>query len=496
MHVHHSVVMLVLLLFLDCIHSLNCGTNCYSIQLNDVQPLQPSSSVWCYEYGTQFTNSCNVNGDVRVLFGIDTNQCYLNRRELQHILYSAYPSQYIIYEDDSNNNPIGIEFIPNTPNDTITLCIDGTHQATAAHPLRVSDNNNICQTTLESAPDFCNSCLTSSVSTCYCSSTSSRCSQADKPDGRTICQWDQVNKRCTMELDTTCRSDPTPCFCFISEDGCDAARIEGNLDCEWLDEFTACVPTDCIDNLQCSCFKTSEDCLNIVEDFPEVCIWNEDDECVPLPSTTPTPTNCFDKCSCYGTQGECESEIVEHWLDCMWTDECVNQTVTTTEQPSTTVCYDKCECYGDQGECEAAFMEYPLDCIWTDECVNNTITTTEDTITTTSVPPRITVTNDIITTQMETTTPTTDVPTYRWSKRPTSNWRRPTMRPSRRSGWTRTPTAGNNWWSGNRNNNHNYNNGGYHSNYNNGYEWNEGWNSNSYYGNRNNRNNRRSKGQP
>merc|ERR1719385_649671 len=86
------------------IHAIDCDEDCYTLTLNDLYPLQPISDVWCYEYRLEFNASCTFHGDVRILFAVDDDECYLSRMEFEENLISVDPSQFLVYQ-----SPVGAE---------------------------------------------------------------------------------------------------------------------------------------------------------------------------------------------------------------------------------------------------------------------------------------------------------------------------------------------------------------------------------------------------
>ena len=106
--------------------------------------------MWCYEYRLEFNTSCTFNGDIRILFGVDDEDCYLSRMEFEENLLSVDPSQYLVYQE-----PVGVEVIATPPMDFVTLCIDGTDERVSSSTVRISDNSNQCEFIFDESPDFC-----------------------------------------------------------------------------------------------------------------------------------------------------------------------------------------------------------------------------------------------------------------------------------------------------------------------------------------------------
>ena len=129
---------------------MDCDDDCYTLSLNDLYPLQSVSEVWCYEYKLELNTSCTFEGDIRLLFGVDDEECYLSRMEFEESLLSVDPSQYLVYQQ-----PVGVEVIANPPTDLVTLCIDGTDERLSSHSVRISDNEDHCEFIFDDAPDFC-----------------------------------------------------------------------------------------------------------------------------------------------------------------------------------------------------------------------------------------------------------------------------------------------------------------------------------------------------
>lgn len=120
--------------------------------------------------------------------------------------------------------------------------------------------------------------------------------------------------------------DPPPCSCFVTEDDCDAARFEYGYECDWATLSDVCIPTACLDTLGCQCFERERDCIDI-EEFPEQCVWNQDDdesepECSDHNRTTTETPKCT-SCSCFESEEDCEVEKLDSSLDCIWMDECI-----------------------------------------------------------------------------------------------------------------------------------------------------------------------------
>ena len=117
------------------------------------------------------------------------------------------------------------------------------------------------------------------------------CNAAAKPSGRTECRWDASNTRCSTILAAECLVDNAPCACFEAESSCDAANIEGDLDCEWSGALSECVLTGCVQKTECRCLQTPRDCVETeIVDFPGECVWSDDSECVEQTTTTTTTT--------------------------------------------------------------------------------------------------------------------------------------------------------------------------------------------------------------
>ena len=182
------------------------------------------------------------------------------------------------------------------------------------------------------------SCFNDSSSTCCQHETAESCTAAAKPSGKTVCEWNEHDVGCALELDQYCLyeeyPDPPPCSCFVTEDECDAARFEESLECDWAGISDVCVPTACLDVIGCPCFERERDCIDI-EEFPEQCVWGED-VCYDHDRTTttgPSPT-CKASCSCFETENDCELNQIDTPLVCLWMDECVP--FMTTETPMDT----------------------------------------------------------------------------------------------------------------------------------------------------------------
>ena len=127
--------------------------------------LDQGNNAQCYTYSVLLSSEaeCNTGSSPKILFGIDTNTCYINTNDLASKITSTTPFKHTIKEDDSNDNIIGIEFDYDTttnpiPNE-ITICIQGipTGLETTTGPIQISDASDSSQCTFgfEDAINFC-----------------------------------------------------------------------------------------------------------------------------------------------------------------------------------------------------------------------------------------------------------------------------------------------------------------------------------------------------
>jgi len=222
-------------------------------------------------------------------------------------------------------------------------------------PLVLEDASNQCLLqTYADLPDICGICDGDEAdSTCFCQSTLTECETANRPRGDLVCSWDSDNSNeCIAITPPECELDVLikPCECFWSQNECEGIAAEGPRDCDWDDLREMCLPIDCIgDDLECRCLSFQPDCeSDEIVDFPPHCVWTLDQNCTEVttteqPSTTEevstteeiSTTQCVDHCGCFKTMVECNGDIEE--LRCVWVDECVEVSTTTTDLPEISV---------------------------------------------------------------------------------------------------------------------------------------------------------------
>jgi len=288
-----SIITLSLISFIPAIKSIECEDQCYSLSLDSVR-FDTGNNAQCYTYSASISTdaNCNAGSTPQILFGIDTNECYINADDLSSKITSTTPFVHTIKEDDSNI--IGIEF--NIDSNPIEICIQGipTGSETTRGPLQITDTNNQCAFASDLMPNFCGICDGEEASTsCFCADQADECAANARPRGDLSCEWDTIRNRCIANEAPECNPAiaTRPCVCFWDESECNAMSTEGGRsDCGWDDRRQLCSPTDCIDTFNCNCLKLEQDCESgEIIDFPQDCVWTIDEECIPFDGTTEFP---------------------------------------------------------------------------------------------------------------------------------------------------------------------------------------------------------------
>jgi len=343
-----SITTLLLLASIPAIQSITCNDDCYDISLDSVN-LDQGNNAQCYTYSVSLSSTidCNIASSPKILFGIDTNTCYINTNDLSSKITSTTPFAHTIKEDDTNDQIIGIEFDIDTTNidNEFIICIQGipSGSETTTGPIQISDSSSQCTFPADITPNFCGICDGEEAKTsCFCSNTPNECAVSARPSGILSCQWDDGNNRCIADTAPECTQPAAerPCICFEVEEFCDAMDAEGGRsDCGWDSLNELCAPDECIDEYDCNCFKLEQDCESTpIIDFPRDCIWSIDEECIEFDGTTtdiPETTPCVDDCGCWDNEIDCEQDHrhLEIPLRCIWVDECIEESIVPTKAP-------------------------------------------------------------------------------------------------------------------------------------------------------------------